>query len=106
MSRSIKDVESALNPVDRVGVDEQPGVVAMDAQPYGNQPPGDVLRQGMYGKDSGLGKHIPSLQKMAEDMGPTIDTFRMILVCQAHLQDDEPHSQDNRTSHTLRTTTP
>ncbi|KAM0360486.1 hypothetical protein ACHAP4_002567 [Fusarium culmorum] len=72
LSRSIKDVESALNPVNGVGVDEQPGVVAMDVQPDGNQPPGDVLRQG-------LGKHIPSLQKMAEDMGPTIDTFRMIL---------------------------
>ncbi|KAK6705305.1 hypothetical protein SNK05_009199 [Fusarium graminearum] len=79
LSRSIKDVESALNPVNRVCVDEQPGVVAMDVQPDGNQPPGDVLRQCMYGKDSGLGKHIPSLQKMAEDMGPTIDTFRMIL---------------------------
>nr|CEG03085.1 unnamed protein product [Fusarium pseudograminearum CS3487] len=79
LSRSIKDVESALNPANRVGVDEQPGVVALDVQPNGNQPPGGVLRQGMYGKDSGLGKHIPSLQKMAEDMGPTIDTFRMIL---------------------------
>ncbi|QPC73234.1 hypothetical protein HYE68_003986 [Fusarium pseudograminearum] len=79
LSRSIKDAESALNPVNRVGVDEQPGVIAMDVQPDGNQPPGDVLRQGMYGKDSGLGKHIPSLRKMAEDMGPTIDTFRTIL---------------------------
>ncbi|KAM0552602.1 hypothetical protein ACHAPJ_007699 [Fusarium lateritium] len=81
LSRSIKDVESALKPVnvDSVGVDDEPGAVAMDVQDDANQPPGDVLRDGMSGKGSGLGKQIPSLQKMAEDTGPILDTFKMVL---------------------------
>ncbi|KAG7420721.1 hypothetical protein Forpe1208_v001787 [Fusarium oxysporum f. sp. rapae] len=81
LSRSIKDVSSALKPVhvDSVSVDDEPGAVAMDVQADANQPPGDVLREGMSGKGSGLGKQVPSLQKMAEDTGPIIDTFKMVL---------------------------
>ncbi|KAF5246293.1 hypothetical protein FAUST_1410 [Fusarium austroamericanum] len=81
LSRSIKDVESALNPVNinPVGVDEKSEVDAMDVQVDANQSPADVLREGLSGKESGLKKQLPSLQKMAEDTGPILDTFKEVL---------------------------
>lgn len=83
LSRSIKNVETALNPpsIAKSGdLDDESIASAMDAIIDPNQAPGDVLRDGMSGKSSGLGKHVPSLQKMAEDIGPVIDTFKAVLV--------------------------
>ncbi|KAL9944639.1 hypothetical protein D7B24_005413 [Verticillium nonalfalfae] len=80
ISRQIKDVESALkSSVTMDAADVEPELVAMDVADDTNKPPGDVIREGMSGKDSGLGKQNPSLEKMAENIGPIVDTFKDIL---------------------------
>ncbi|PNH77288.1 hypothetical protein VD0001_g364 [Verticillium dahliae] len=80
ISRQIKDVESALkSSVVIDAADVEPELVAMDVANDTNKPPGDVIREGMSGKDSGLGKQNPSLEKMAENIGPIVDTFKDIL---------------------------
>lgn len=86
LSRSIKDVEAALgrnraSAADGAEADDNvPEDVAMDVTVDPNQPPGDALREGMTGKSSGLASQVPSLQKMAQDVGPIIDSFNSVLV--------------------------
>jgi hypothetical protein len=84
LTRSIRDVESALNPPtdesESRDVDVAVETAAMDVVNDANKAPGDVIREGMNGKDSGLGNQVPSLQKMAEDIGPIVDTFGAVLV--------------------------
>jgi hypothetical protein len=84
LTRSIRDVESALNPPtddsESRDVDVAVETAAMDVVNDVNKAPGDVIREGMNGKDSGLGNQVPSLQKMAEDVGPIVDTFGAVLV--------------------------
>lgn len=84
LKRSIRDVESALNlPKDEsesFDVDISVEAAAMDVVNDADKAPGDIIREGMNGKDSGLGKQVPSLQKMAEDVGPVLEAFDAVLV--------------------------
>ena len=86
LTRSIRDIEFALNPPtdesESRDVDIAVQNAAMDVANDEKRAPGDVIRDGMNGKDSGLGNQVPSLQKMAEDVGPIIDTFKEVLVNQ------------------------
>ncbi|KAM0276435.1 hypothetical protein ACHAQH_006740 [Verticillium albo-atrum] len=80
ISRNIRDVEAALKPsVVAEAADQEPELAAMDIVDDANKPPGDVIREGMSGKENGLGKQAPSLDKMAENIGPIVDTFKDIL---------------------------
>ncbi|KAL6904147.1 hypothetical protein GGI43DRAFT_432774 [Trichoderma evansii] len=83
LKRSIRDVESALNPPkdesEIFDVDVVVETAAMDIVNDTDKAPGDVIREGMNGKDSGLGNQVPSLQKMAEDVGPVFEAFQDVL---------------------------
>ncbi len=76
-------MQSALNSskAQASGDDAGPdSLVAMDVVADDNKSPGDVIKEGMTGKDSGLGAQVPSLSQMAEAVGPIVDTFNAIKV--------------------------